>query len=519
MKKKALHITFVSSLIFVAIFLRIINLNVLPLGMHIDEAGLGLNAWSIANYGTDRYGNFMPICPSNFYGEQSAFYTYFCALLVRFFGLNLYTLRLPGVIMGILTVIFGSLLMKEKWGNKGLYTGLILLGICPYFIMNSRFALDCNAMLGMLTIALYTLVRLVKLIEKNPSKKYYGLFLLVGVLFGTVLYTYIIAAIVIAVFFILFGLYYLFYKKENRGKRFVQLTFTAIPLIIMTIPLLLVVCVNYFDLEPIKTAFFSIPKMAVNRTEEVAFSFSSLPGKIKKLAYMFTSDGKYGSSDNYWTMYKISPLFIIVGGIFSIVSALKEISHRKLTINLCMLFISFAEIVMFILCGQLTYHINGIFVALVYFCLNGIFSIISFLKKSILQIGFSIVLTLLYVISFIGFTKEYYFADTTVAFQVFGGTDEALSLLNEESSEKEIYFLDEVGIFYFMVNPIPPEEFAAHCDELGYIKDYQNLHFYVPESYNDEHIYVCNKFSGYKSILPDKYSAIETEYYLVLYME
>ena len=100
--------------------------------------------------------------------------------------------------------------------------------------------------------------------------------------------------------------------------------------------------------------------------DEAGLSFSTLPGKIKKLVYMFTSDGKYGSSDTYWTMYKISPLFIILGGILSIVNAVKEIAQRKITINICMLFISFAEIVMFILCGLLTYHINGIFVALVY---------------------------------------------------------------------------------------------------------------------------------------------------------
>ena len=519
MKKKALHITFVSSLIFVAIFLRLYNLNILPLEMHIDEAGLGLNAWSIANYGTDRYGNFMPICPSNFYGEQSAFYTYFCAMLVKFFGLNIYTIRLPGVIMGILTLIFGSLLMKEKWGNKGLYTGLVLFGICPYFIMNCRFALDCNTMLGTLTIALYALVRLLKSIEKNPKKNYYGFFLLLGVLFGMVLYTYIIAAIVIAIFFILFGLYYLFYKKENRGKRFLQLLFIAIPLVIMSIPLILVVCVNYFDLDPIKTAFFSIPKMAVNRTEEVGLSFSTLPGKIKKLVYMFTSDGKYGSSDTYWTMYKISPLFIILGGILSIVNAVKEIAQRKITINICMLFISFAEIVMFILCGLLTYHINGIFVALVYFCLYGIFGVISFLKKTPIQVGFCIILAFLYGISFIGFTKEYYFADNSVAFQVFEGTDEALSLLDEEQLKKEIYFLDETAIFYFLANPIPPEEFAASSNELGYIKDYQNLHFYVPENYSENHVYVCNKSSGYANILSDTYSVKETEYYCVFYME
>ena len=111
--------------------------------------------------------------------------------------------------------------------------------------------------------------------------------------------------------------------------------------------------------------------------------------------------------------------------------------------------------------------------------------------------------------------QEYYFKDNSVAFQIFGGTDEALSLLDEEQQKKEIYFLDETAIFYFLLNPISPEDFAASCDELGYIKDYQNLHFYVPDNY----VYVCNKSSGYANILSDTYSVKETEHYRVFYME
>ena len=133
---------------------------------------------------------------------------------------------------------------------------------------------------------------------------------------------------------------------------------------------------------------------------------------------------------------------------------------------------------MFILCGQLTYHINGIFVALAYFCVSGIFAIALLLKKRPLQIGFGVVLACLYAVTFVGFAREYYFADTTVTYQVYGGTDEALSLLNDEQQQKEIYFLDEVDVYYFMVNPIPPDEFATHSDEMGYVKDYNNLHFY-----------------------------------------
>ena len=54
MKKKALYIISFSLLLLFAIFLRVYNIASTPLQMHGDGAGLGVNAWSIANYGTDR---------------------------------------------------------------------------------------------------------------------------------------------------------------------------------------------------------------------------------------------------------------------------------------------------------------------------------------------------------------------------------------------------------------------------------------------------------------------------------
>lgn len=524
MKKRVYTVSFIGLLLFV-IFLRVYHLSTVPLSMHIDESGLGLNAWSLANYGTDRYGNFMPVCPSNFYGEQSAFYTYFCAALVKIFGLNIYTLRMPGVIMGIVTVVFGSLLIREKWGNKGMLIGMALIGIFPYFIMNSRFALDCNAMLGTLTVALYFLVRLLKRVEKNPREKLYGHFALAGFLFGVILYTYIISAIVVAVFGILFGIYYLLCHRENRGLRFRQLVFLAVPLVIMVIPPVCVVCVNYFDWEPIVTPFFSIPKMVTNRTEEVGLSLSALPQKIRGLLSTLTSDGKYGSSDSYWTMYRWSVPFVVIGGIGSISQALKNRKERRLSIDACMLFLTFAEVIMFLLCGQYNYHINGIFIALAYFCINGILSVLARVKQQRLRIACGAVLACLYSASFAGFAKEYYHDEGAVAYQVYGGVDEALSLLTEEQKKREIYVLGEVGEFYFLSNPVSPDKFAAVCDELGYIRDYGNLHFYEPESYRENHVYVCAKSSGRHQILSDsqitghEYAVLETDYYYVFYSE
>lgn len=524
MKKRTHYLLFGSLLIFV-VFLRVFHIATTPLGMHIDEAGLGLNAWSIANFGTDRYGNPMPICPSNFYGEQSAFYTYFCALLVKMFGLNIYTLRIPAAVMGILAVLFGSLLIREKWGSRGLFTGLALLGVLPYFIMNSRFALDCNAMLGSLAIALYCLVRLVKKAEKAPERKLYGLFALTGVLFGITLYTYIIAAIVVGIFYILFGLHYLLYQKNHRPLRLKQLLFLALPLGIMAIPLIMVVCVNYFDLDPIVTPFFSAPKMITNRTEEVAFALPTLPEKLRGLLHTLTSDGKYGSSDRYWTMYPWSIPFIFAGGVHSIRTTAKEFRRRAFSPDLCMLLLGFAEAGMFLLCGQYNYHINGIFTALAYFCVSGIFCILDFFKNRIPRFLLAGMLFCLYGGGFTGFAAEYFGGDTTVAYQVFGGADGVLALLPDSQKEKEIYVMDEVGEFYFLSNPIPPAEFSAACDELGYITDYGNLHFRQPDSYNKDDVYLCNKASGKYSVISDtsvmgfNYTVLETEHYYLFYCE
>lgn len=52
---------FILGLMFLCtILLRVYKLAQLPDILHIDEAGLGYNAWCLAHYGTDRYLNVHP---------------------------------------------------------------------------------------------------------------------------------------------------------------------------------------------------------------------------------------------------------------------------------------------------------------------------------------------------------------------------------------------------------------------------------------------------------------------------
>ena len=65
---------FYGILFLLALFLRIYRLSELPYGIHIDEAGMGYDAYAVSNWGLDRYYKFRPVYFIN-YGGGRAFFT------------------------------------------------------------------------------------------------------------------------------------------------------------------------------------------------------------------------------------------------------------------------------------------------------------------------------------------------------------------------------------------------------------------------------------------------------------
>ena len=142
----------------------------------------------------------------NFDGGQSAMYTYLGAILVKIFGYSLFLIRIPAVLFGLLTLIFGTLLAKEIGGKRFSVLIALLITICPYFLMASRWGLDCNLMLGLFTVSIYTLLKAIKCGKIK-------LYVLSGILFGLTLYTYALSYIIIPL--VLLGIViYLIYTKK-----------------------------------------------------------------------------------------------------------------------------------------------------------------------------------------------------------------------------------------------------------------------------------------------------------------
>ena len=86
-----------------ALFVRVYKLGILPYGLHVDEAGMAYDAWSLANWGLDRYYKFYPVYFLNYGSGQSVLYGYCCALLMKFFKPGMVLYRIPAVVFGMLT--------------------------------------------------------------------------------------------------------------------------------------------------------------------------------------------------------------------------------------------------------------------------------------------------------------------------------------------------------------------------------------------------------------------------------
>ena len=103
-------------LVCLTIFTRLYKIEELLNGLHVDEVGMGYDAFCIANYGVDRYLHHFPVYMINFGGGQSALYTYLAAIIVKILGLNTLAIRLPGVILSFISILSNNGLPIWKVG-------------------------------------------------------------------------------------------------------------------------------------------------------------------------------------------------------------------------------------------------------------------------------------------------------------------------------------------------------------------------------------------------------------------
>lgn len=472
-------------LFLLTMFTSLYKIGEVPYGMHVDEAGMAYDAYSLSEYGVDRYLNKFPVYLTNYGGGQSAMYAYLVAFFIKIFGLNMISIRLPAIIFRLLIFICGLSIIKNEKSKLKSFIFMFLLTIVPYFIMQSRFGLDCNLLVSFITIAVCFFIQAVKT-ESN------GRLIISGIFFGLSLYTYALSYIIIPIL-LLFICVYLFYIKKMNIKKLIIL---GIPIFLLALPLILMILVNNGIINEV-TGIITIPKLKDYRGTEV--SLKNIINNLYIIPSILSFDNKkifndiliYNSISYFGTIYYFTIPFFILGFIKGCKEFYKSLRNKEFNINVIFIFWFFSVLICQLLILEPNINkANAIFVPIIYFATIGIYETIKKMKLLIIPIS------LILLINF-GLFFNYYFYqynDATKG-QFFFATHYLDAIEYSQNLGREhIYIARDLTaqehIYILLDNKISPYDYKEDNIETTYNNNKITYTFNIPEELDSNNVYI-----------------------------
>ena len=157
-----IHKFLIIPILIIAFLLRFINLWSTP-ALNPDEAALGYNAYSLILTGKDEHGVSWPLHFKSFGDYKPGGYVYLAIPFVKLLGLTPLAVRLPNLILSLLTILilYKLVLLISKSNGLSLLSALVLT-LSPWHIHFSRGAWESSAALAFITIGLYFFFKSVK---------------------------------------------------------------------------------------------------------------------------------------------------------------------------------------------------------------------------------------------------------------------------------------------------------------------------------------------------------------------
>lgn len=154
-------------LLFVAaFFLRVYRLDNVPPSPSLDEVSIGYNAYSIAKTGMDEYKTRLPIVLRAYDDWRPGLYVYLVSAMVPFFGLSMWAVRLPSMVLSLVTIYITyqtALLLGRKHKERHIAAMWTLgcISFSAWHIYISRLGHEVNLGLTLFTVGAYALCHFV----------------------------------------------------------------------------------------------------------------------------------------------------------------------------------------------------------------------------------------------------------------------------------------------------------------------------------------------------------------------
>ena len=393
-------------------FVRLFAIGRFPNALNVDEASSGYDAFSLMKWGVDRAGNPYPVYLYAWGSGQSVLYSYLMIPVIAVTGLTEYGIRLPMAITGAISLYVFYYLIKNIFDNKKY--GIIataFFAICPWHIMKSRWGMECNIFPDLILLASLLLVLGLK-------KEKTGLQVLAFVVLAISSYSYGTSYLFLPVF-VLGTLGYLIYKKELTVKKSI---IYLLVMFVLCIPIIVYIFINTFGLEQITIGKVTIPKLLVNRYDEVSTVFSGnifencVNNLLETLRILILQNDKleWNAIPQYGLFYLISIVFFIIG-LRACVKKYKENIFNQI-MNIWMI----AAIVLCAFCVANINRINIIMIPCVYYIVVGLFEFLTKYKQ------LTVCIAVIYMVLFIEFMYSYVNKDYNKYYTFTSGVEDVV---------------------------------------------------------------------------------------------
>lgn len=220
-------------ILLISAILRIWNLDSVPPSASLDEASIGYNAYSVLRTGVDEFRQFPLISQRGYDDYRRSTYLFLTIPFIYVLDLNVVAVRLPAVILSILTVLafYGiakEVIKEKKYSEFFALISSFFLAISSWHIYISRMGHESNACLSFLVFAIFFFL-------KGLKKDYFLVFSFLFFLLSMISY-YSGQIVVPLIVVVLFALYYKHILKviiRNRFNLFLSAIFFGLTALVL----------------------------------------------------------------------------------------------------------------------------------------------------------------------------------------------------------------------------------------------------------------------------------------------
>ncbi len=505
-EQKSFHVWLPILILGMGILLRVIYFGAIPGGYHRDEAYGAWNALSLYKDGIDSAGYSFPVYFEAWAHGQNALNSYFMLPFLFLNGghINPIVVRLPQVMIAILTMIAIYSMMKKMFSYRTATWALFLVAICPWHVMMSRWGLESNLAPGFLLLGLCFWI------HGLEQPKY---LLLSGLCYGLSLYCYAIIWSIVPFMLLLQIIYSFYHRKLSLNKWFVGF---GVILAALGLPLILFLLVNMDVLPSFQIGIFSVYKMTAFRSSELASSPAAILSNIRNVLYLLKNQDigrPYDVIMPFGFFYDIGRIFIVIGAMVVLIRSFLHLKRKTFSYEIFILIqLMGAGLVACLVSVNMT-QINCLYLPLllceaigVIFCVDSLRNMAQRIRKKENTKGCKWVLegivVCLFLLNLAGFQKEYYTNYKELVSAHFQeGADQAVRFAGEEAAKGSGAVHVNAGLKYpnvllalevgaaeyrsdYELSDAPPAPSLFRCDGVTYYMgiDYDRIH--------KDHVYV-----------------------------